>query len=91
MTVAQELSKRRLEQAEASINDFLANPMAGTSDESAKDAKITALKKQVDMDCLLQATMVSGWVAREASKDKELAKLKTKMQQLKTALAEQES
>ena len=70
------MSKCRLEQAEVTINDFLANPMVGTSDESAKDTEIINLKKQVGMDRLLQATMVSGWVAREAGKDKELAEMK---------------
>ena len=39
-----QVSKRRLEQAEATINDFLANPVGGMSDESAKDAKIKELK-----------------------------------------------
>ena len=65
--------------------------MAETSDESAKDAKIKTLKKQINMDNLLKATMVSGWVAREASKDREPVELKAEMQRLKTALAEQES
>ena len=40
ITVEQELSKRMLQQAKATINEFLANPMAGTSDESAKDAEV---------------------------------------------------
>ena len=88
MTVCQDLNKRRLEQAEATINEFLANPMAGTSDESAKDAEIAALKKQVEMDRLLQATMVSGWVAREAAKDREIEELKVEVQRLKAAVAE---
>lgn len=73
------MSKRRLQQAEATINEFLANPMAGTSNESAKDAEIAALKKQGEMVKLLQATMVAGWVAREASKDRELEEIKEQM------------
>ena len=61
--------------------------MAGTSDESAKDAEIKELKKQVEMDRLLQATMVSGWVAREAAKDREMANLRSQMQRLQKELA----
>ena len=45
--------------------------MAGMSDESAKDAEIAALKKQGELDKMLQATMVAGWVAREVAKDRE--------------------
>ena len=44
MLVAHEMSKRRLQQVEATINNFLADPIAGTSlIESAKDAKIKEL------------------------------------------------
>ena len=91
LKVAQDIIKRCLhQQAEATINKFLANPMAGTSDESAKDAEIKELKKQVEMDRLLQAKMVSGWVAKEARKDREMSELKIQMQRLQEDLGNKE-
>lgn len=90
-TVAQELTKRRLQQAEETINEFLANPIAGTLDESAKDAEIKALKKQVETDNLIKATMVSGWVAREAAKDREMEELKEQLKKLKAELTEKDN
>ena len=84
------MTKRRLQQAEETINEFLANPIAGTSDESAKDAKIQELTKQVEMDRMLKVTMVSWWMTREANKDNELGNLKSKVQKLKDELAKKE-
>ena len=43
------------------------------------------------MEKLIKATMVSGWVAREAGKDRELDELKAQMQKLKAELLEKES
>ena len=66
--MAQELNKRRLQQTEVTIKDFLANPIAGTSDKSAKDAKIHELTKQVAMDRMLKVTMVFNRVDDQRSK-----------------------
>ena len=64
--------------------------MALMSYESAKDVEIQALKKQVEMDNLIKATMVFEWVAREAGKDREMDELKAEMTRLKAKLAEKE-
>ena len=61
--------------------------MAGTSDELAKDAKIQELTKHVEMDKMFKVTLVSGWMTREANKDKELTDLKSEVQKLKDELA----
>lgn len=90
MTMAQESSKRRLQQAKATINDFLANPIAGTFDEAAKNAKIQEITKQVEMDRMFKVIMVSRWMIREANKDKELGDLRSKVKKLKDELVKKQ-
>lgn len=92
MTIAHELSERRLHQAEATINDFLANPIvAGTSfEDSAKDAKIKELTKKIKLDNMLKVAMLSSWRTREAGKDKEIKELTGEVERLKKELVEKE-
>lgn len=51
LELAQQISHRRLQQAEGTMNELLANPLTRTSSQdTANDAKIKELTQQLDQE-----------------------------------------
>ena len=92
MARAQALSNQRAIAAEAAMNDFLANPLAGMSvPGSPNDAKIQQLQKQIDEDKLFKGLMVNKLAKVNEEKDAEVADLKQELAKLKELLANMEA
>lgn len=92
MAKAQSLSNQRAITAEAAMNEFLANPLAGMAlPGSPQDAKIQQLQRQIDEDKLFKGLMVNKLTKITEEKDAEVAELKKELTKLKDLLANMEA
>ena len=74
MAKAQSLSNQRAITAEAAMNEFLANPLAGMAfPGSPHDAKIQQLQRQIDEDKLFKGLMVNKLTKITKEKEVEVA------------------
>lgn len=91
MELAQKISNKRLQQAEAIVNEFLVDPLVGTSfQESANEAKIKVLTRQVEQDRLMKATMVAGWITQQEIRKTQIQEHEEEVKKLNKELEDKE-
>lgn len=82
LELAQQISLRRLKQAEEMMNEFLANPLAGTSKE-ANDTRIKDLINQLEQEKLTRQALAIGWTTQITNKNKQIQELEEQVKALR--------